>query len=284
MFEIELNGSRIAFDVRGSGGTMIALHSSACTGRQWDTLTGDLERHHCVFTPDLPGYGRSSVKFGKAGPSLEAEAKVIFDLVEAWQEPVHLVGHSYGGAIALQIALQNPHWINTLTVIEPTVFNLLRFGEPSDRRLHGQIDALRGVMNAAAASGDPNTAMGQFIDFWNGPGTWARKSLKAKLHLAAQTGQVVNNFAAGDEITWEIGSLHALPLPVQILMGTQSPKPARRMAELLARAIPGAALRRINGAGHMAPLTHPHVVGPLIATHANGHTMYRNHGSVLKAA
>jgi pimeloyl-ACP methyl ester carboxylesterase len=59
----------------------------------------------------------------------------------------------------------------------------------------------------------------------------------------------------------------ALAMPALFMMGERSPMPARRVCEVLARTLPDASLVTVEGAGHMAPLTHGPIVGDLLAEH-----------------
>jgi pimeloyl-ACP methyl ester carboxylesterase len=281
---IEINGTRLAFQAFGAGSTVVALHASASNGGQWNSLADHLQSRHCIFAPDLPGYGKSHAVLHKGAPAISAEADAISGLIEAWQEPVHLVGHSYGGAMALQIALARPEWVKSLTLIEPTVFNLLRNGAPADQRLFTEVEDVRGRMAAAAACGEPHAGMAHFIAFWNGPQAWARTNPKLKMSLAAQIGQVLNNFAAGDRIDWTLEDCSKLDVPTQAIMATESPLPAQRVTEMLAEAIPAARLHIVPGAGHMLPLTDPHIVDPLIAAHVARNDGPSAHMDMLHAA
>jgi pimeloyl-ACP methyl ester carboxylesterase len=58
-----------------------------------------------------------------------------------------------------------------------------------------------------------------------------------------------------------------IAVPALVLRGTQSPRPTRRIAELVAKALPAARLETIDGAGHMLPLTHPESVNAAVAAH-----------------
>ncbi|NNE23645.1 MAG: alpha/beta hydrolase [Rhizobiales bacterium] len=264
---ININGSRLNFGATGTGSTVVALHSSASSGVQWKSLGEHLENRHCVFTPDLPGYGGSDAWPGGHSGSLASEADFIFGMIEAWEEPVHLVGHSYGGAVALKIALGHPEWVRSLTLIEPTVFHLLRDGHAADQRLHATIEALSGVVNAAAALGNPAAGMQHFIDFWNGDGAWLDTHPRLRAYLVSQIGQVINNFAAANSEDWLLEECARLNCPTMALLGLDSPMPAQRTTEMLAEAIPGARLHMIPGAGHMLPLSDPHIVDPLVSGH-----------------
>jgi pimeloyl-ACP methyl ester carboxylesterase len=64
-----------------------------------------------------------------------------------------------------------------------------------------------------------------------------------------------------------IAALRRIDVPTLLLRGSASPLPTRRIAELLAEALPNARLRTIEGAGHMLPLTHREAVNAAIAEH-----------------
>ncbi len=264
---IDINGSRLAFGAAGTGSTVVALHSSASNGGQWNSLTQHLAGHHCVFTPDLAGYGGTDAWPGGLQASLSSDADLIFAMIEAWEEPVHLVGHSFGGAVAVRIALQYPEWVRSLTLIEPTIFHLLRDGVAADHRLYETMESVNGILNAAAAMGRPADGMARFIDFWNGEGAWARTSARLRAHLARKIGQVINNFAASNAEDWPLADCRKLSCPTMAMIGMDSPPPSQRVTEILAETIPGARLHMIPGAGHMLPLSDPHIVDPLIAGH-----------------
>ena len=205
---------------------------------------------------------------GQGPASVENEARVVARLIKAAGEPVHLVGHSWGGAVAIKIALALPEWVRSLTVIEPAVFHLLRDAKcAADRALFGDIAALAGAVSAAVADGHPEAGMARFIDFWNGQDSWANTNPRLRTALRAQLGQVVNNFAAGFGETWALEEAAQITCPTLTILGMESVPLAQRVTEMLAETIPTARLAMVPDAGHMAPLTDPHIVDPLISGH-----------------
>ncbi len=87
--------------------SVIALHCSLSSGHQWARLAEQLASKHQVITPDISGYGNNP------GPSvlpttLAEEVDLLNDRLGEATGPIHLVGHSYGGAIAFKIATDSP--------------------------------------------------------------------------------------------------------------------------------------------------------------------------------
>ena len=261
---IQHKAGAIHFRDDGAGAPVVALHASASTGHQWDSLTGYLAGRFRVIRPDLPGYGKSSA-LGN-GATLADVVSAIARLFREIGEPVHLVGHSFGGAVALKAARMMPHMIRSLVVIEPAAFHLLRRRAEDRRHLSGLMK-VEGAMRAACSEGNPGTAMARFIDFWNGDGAWARTSqgLRQKLTLAA--GQVMGDFRAIAAETATFADYAAISCPALAITGRQSPRVTQHLTERLAASMAAAQLAEIADAGHMAPLTDPHEIDPMIAAH-----------------
>ena len=139
MPSIDVNGAKLSYRESGaaSGRPVVLLHSSANSGAQWRALRADTEARYRVLALDLYGYGGTDPWPGHRALTLADEAALAEALIERCDAPVHLIGHSYGGAVALRVALHRPESIATLTLIEPTAFNLLRDGGENERALLG---------------------------------------------------------------------------------------------------------------------------------------------------
>jgi pimeloyl-ACP methyl ester carboxylesterase len=255
------------FRQSGTGSPVIALHGSASTGAQWTSLMGELEGNYRVIAPDLPGYGASHDVPSGIRSSLRAVARAIAEIAIAGGEPVHLVGHSYGGTVALKIAQVWPELVRSLTLIEPAAFHYLGGGDAADRALLAEIRFVAGIMSACVADDAPEAGMAGFVDYWNGEGCWANLAPEQRQRLTLQIGAVLANFSAGFAETTPIEDCATITCPVQVIMGLQSKAPAQRVAEMVAETIPGARLTLFAEAGHMMPITHAGVVNKVVARH-----------------
>jgi len=109
--------------------------------------------------------------------------------------------------------------------------------------------------------------MAKFIDYWNGAGAWMRMKPELRAALARRTAKVAQAFAATMTDPPPIDALRRIPVPTVVLRGSASPRPTRRIAELVVEAVPQASLQTIEGAGHMLPVTRREVVNAAIAEH-----------------
>jgi len=244
-----------------------AIHGSAANGRHWAGLAAYLGEEFRFLAPDMPGYGSAAGPETVVGAGMAERAERIAAMLVACGRPVHLVGHSAGGALALKVALLRQDLIASLTLIEPVTFHLLGQAGPAERQLLGEIESVAGTMLKSVDGGNPALGMAHFVNFWNGRGYWMSLPADARLRLAGQCAQVVEDFKAAFAEDWPLAIAGDLTMPVQLIMGLQSPLPALRVTEMLAETIDGARLSVIPDAGHMAPFTHPSAVHPMIARH-----------------
>ncbi len=249
---------------RGTGDPVVALHGSASSGAQWRSLVGYLEGRFRVFTPDLPGYGGS---WRTATTGLGGDARAVAGLLDRIGRPVHLVGHSWGGAVALKLAAERPEAVRSLTVIEPAAFHLLRAGGPADRRLHAEVMSLGAALDPDAGPARRIAAMRLVIDYWNGAGAWGRTSAGLRAFLLGCHDRIGAEFRAIEREAGGIADLERIPCPTLAVMGLESPVASLRVTEIVAGAVPRAVLRMVADAGHLLPLTDPHVVDPMIGAH-----------------
>jgi pimeloyl-ACP methyl ester carboxylesterase len=269
MPSIDISGSRVEYAEQGSGEPVVLLHSSASSGAQWRALMERLGDRFRVMAPDLYGYGGTSHWTGRGAFCLEHEAQLVCALLGHAGEPAHLVGHSFGGAVALHVARTRPDLLASLTVIEPVAFHLLR---GYDHQALEEISVVATGVAGALACGDYFTGIARFVDYWSGPGAWAGIPQEKRPGFAARLGKVALDFQATLNEPAALEDFAAMALPTLVVRGTSSPRPTRRICELLAGVLPDAQSRIVDGAGHMAPLTHRDAVNGLVAAHLDSIT------------
>lgn len=182
-------------------------------------------------------------------------------------EPVHLVGHSYGGAVALHVARTRPERVRSLTLVEPSAFHLLRDGDEADGAALAEIVDVAVDVRLALAYGELADGFGRFVDYWTGPGSWAAMPAEKRAAFAPQLARIALDFDAllGDPAGLE--DVRGLDLPTLIVQGGATRLPSRRICERLRETLPEARFEMVPGAGHMLPITHREPVNALIAAH-----------------
>lgn len=240
-------------DVRSE--TVVCLHASGSSARQWAPVVGALPAHVRALTPELIGYGRAPGWPCGAPVSLDDEARAI----EALLPPggVHLFGHSYGAAVALQVALRCPDRVRGLTLYEPVRFALLSGAAAATRAAGEAIADLARRVGERVAAGDPLAAARIFVDYWSGTGSFDALDERRRRAIAAHMPKVDAEFGALFADRTPDAAYARLTMPVRLLGGARSPLPALRVSDRLERLLPCATRQVFADLGHMGPVQDP---------------------------
>jgi pimeloyl-ACP methyl ester carboxylesterase len=244
---------------------VICLHGSASSPRQWHPLGERLSPRFRVVAPGLIGY-TDGPPWSEPGPlTLSEEAAWIERWLDAAAAPVHLVGHSYGGAVALKVAQRRPERVRSLALYEPVLFHLLT-GEA-----RAEIAALEAQIAAACEAGNAAAAARVFVNYWSGADAWQRMPPAQQGAVTQRMHKVVAEFKAvfGERV--DASAYTRLRMPILVLSGTQTCMPAARVAQLAQAIIPAGRCIEMSGLGHLGPVTHPDEVNALIVRFLDAH-------------
>lgn len=247
----------------GTGPGVVCIHANASTSGQWRGLMDALAPRFRVFAPDSYDCGKSPQWLSDQVIALRDEVALIEPVLAKAGAPLALVGHSYGGAVALIAALANPERVRAMALYEPTLFSLLDTEKPAPNEADG-------IRHAAADagrfldSGDEDAAAERFIDYWMGTGAWRQTPEQRKPPIAASVRNVRRWAHALFTEPTPLDAFRALDVPVLYMVGKRSTASAHGVARLLARALPSVQLVEFDDLGHMGPLTHPDQVNEVI--------------------
>ena len=248
----------------GQGPLVVLLHSSMSGARQWSALTRDLAERCRVRAINFFGYGGTPPWSRARPPSLDDLADLVAAAVPATEQGIHLVGHSFGGAVAMQAASRLRRKLKSLVLIEPSLFCLL--DEHGRRDAFREISALAAHTKRCVADGNLEAAAERFIDYWSGPGAWAASSPGRKSAVTHSITLLPNEWDALLETTTPWAErIAALPAHTLVLSSANALRPSREIVELLSQARTDWEFVRLSEGGHMAPLTHPHLLNPLVS-------------------
>lgn len=246
---------------------VIALHCSGAGASQWRSLAEALGDGYEVLAPEHYGCESSGPWTGEHAFTLADEAARAIALIDESLEKVHLVGHSYGGGVALHVALARPRRIASMALYEPSAFHLLRQLDELGAEAYAEIAGVVRRICHGVVTGNYRGAVAAFVDYWNRSGTWDAMPPTVQRSLIRWAPKLPLDFHALMNEPTPASAYRGLNFPKLILRGEDAPMPTRVIAECLSELLPASRLAVIGGAGHMGPLTHANEVSALVVRH-----------------
>jgi pimeloyl-ACP methyl ester carboxylesterase len=248
---------------------VIALYCSGAGAGQWRALAEALGPAYRLAAPEHYGCESTGPWSGAHVFTLADEAARTFELIERSKRKVHLIGHSYGGGVALHVALAWPDRIASLTLYEPSAFHLLEAMGDRGAAAFAEIAEVARKTGERVIAGDYRRAAIAFVDYWGGAGSWAALRPSVQAALIRWMPKATLDFRALMKEPTPLPAYASLRMPVLIIRGEHAPRPTRTIAELLPTLLPAARLAVLDGAGHMGPLTHAAAVNELLVEHVS---------------
>ncbi len=253
-----IGGMILPCEERGSGPALVLLHAGVADRRMWRDMLDPLAAAGVrALAPDLPGYGEAPPPQEPAAPWLD-----VLDTIDAFGiERFALAGNSFGALIAKRVAVLAPDRVRALALISPPP------EETEEQEPSPQLAAAWEREEQALEQGDIEGAVEAVVDAWVLPDAPAeQRELVASMQRRALEVQA----AAGevpygpDPVELDPGAFPRLGCPVALGVGEHDMADFRQAAASLAAELPGATLRTIEGAGHLAPLERPDAVLALL--------------------
>lgn len=253
----------VSFSVHGEGSAIVLLHGSMASKEQWIPLTNEMAQEYQVISLDLLGYGGAPLPASPDSYSLRDESDRLCSVLARTLLPekaYHLVGHSYGGVVALYHAFHHRKEVKSLTIFEPMAFHLLA----PDHPLLGASRLMVEEISRDIEAGREVEGAAKFIELWMPPGTFDKIGDQEKKALGKGVKKMVLDFRAAATEPLAAADYSELPMPVCLITGKASPPFSLCISEVVAATVPGIQLHRVEG-GHFAPVSHSQLVNPIIA-------------------
>jgi pimeloyl-ACP methyl ester carboxylesterase len=248
-----------------SGPVVILVHSSVSGARQWRRLMDDLKDRFRVRAVNLFGYGKTPPWPAESTQSLDDQARLVEAALPTNADKIYIVGHSFGGSVAMKAAARLASRVAKLVLLETNPFYLLKqsgcldaFAEAMD---------LRNCIKKYGALGEWATAAEKFADYWGGAGTWQEMPPERRTAFAEA---LKPNFFEWDAVMNETTSVEQwailLPKATLLVCDPYTVLPIREIVAVLRRSCPVWAYKEVAGGGHMAPLARPDLINPIVSS------------------
>jgi pimeloyl-ACP methyl ester carboxylesterase len=254
---VTVDGQRLHYATEGSGPPLLLIHPPPFDHRIWVAAIPYLSGHFRVIVPDLPGCGASGQAAIDGTP--DAWIRLMAALTTALGiVPCAVAGASFGGALALGLAVRHPERVRSLVVIGSPGAQI--WPDTMQARLARRARFVPGLLPlvwrlssraqvrwmAGSALADRARRDGPAFDAAIGA-----------LRTAGGRRQLVRTVRHADDWRFVMRQLHGVRAPTLLLWGEADALYGLLAAERLRHAIPGARLVTLAGAGHLLPAERP---------------------------
>lgn len=225
------------------------LHCSLASMSTWRGVTNHFAQRRWIAL-DLPGHGGTELD-----DRTDMQTQSQTHLAALLKEPHHLVGHSFGGVMALRFALQNPDKVKALTLYEPVLIGVLDDANHPHWQTHCKRDA---KFLRYFERDDLKGAARDFLRRWGGPGGLdvmpkpAQAEVISHIRLMPSGGDFLYNATPSRTSLSQIKTIMA---PSTLVAGSRSDETGQATAQVIGEALPNGRFEALDGAGHMAPIT-----------------------------
>ncbi|MEN3302601.1 alpha/beta hydrolase [Pseudonocardia sp.] len=235
---------------KGSGPTVVLLPGSPAGLSRWEGLVEELADDHHVLTVALHGHGATPPWSAPRRQSLTDQVRLVHAVTAGRDEPVSLIGHGIGGAVAMRAAVELGERAEALVLVEPVPFSLLARAGRHD--VFDDVCRLRDRVVEAAEAQRCAEAAPSVTDQWFGEGTWASLSERCRTRLVDAIGPGRHEWDAITDPGLTLAEVTSGSAATLLLVGPTPQPSIRDLADVLAQARPDWTVREQPGAGSPA--------------------------------
>jgi pimeloyl-ACP methyl ester carboxylesterase len=249
-----INGLKLFWEQTGEhGAPLVLVHGSWADHHNWDAVVPGLARSFRVFAYDRRGHSQSE-RVPTQGSIEEDVADLAAFIASNGLVPAHVVGNSFGAAIAVKLAAAQPQLLASLAIHEPPLIGMLEH--------HPMLPGIRqrvGGVLATLESGNAELGARQFVETVAlGPGMWDKLPPRVRATFVFNAPTWVDEMNEPESVmTVDLARLAGFKSPTLLSEGDQSPPFFAVILKQIASALPHAQHHTYRGGGHVPHLTHP---------------------------
>ena len=252
----DIRTARLAWwsDGESRGDPLVLVHAGVADARMWEPIVPALAAARRVVRFDMRGFGRS--RSARGAYTDAGDLRALLDALAI--ERAHVVGASFGGLVALELAATQPARVASLVLLASALPDI----EPSPA-----LQAFADAEEAAITVGRVEQAVEVNVKMWASDSTPDVQALVADMQRIAFELQLREG-AESDELDPPVSArLDAIGVPATVAYGDRDVEDFEQIARRLRAGLPDATLHEVTGAGHLLALDQPEAVTQLILRH-----------------
>jgi pimeloyl-ACP methyl ester carboxylesterase len=239
----------------GRGPTVLFVPGSCSTSAAWRPIQQALPQRWRFIATSLCGYGRTLETRTLDNFDIGHEVRVVAAAAHAaGGGPIHLVGHSFGGTVALAAARVGAIEVASLSLFEANPRSLLR--HHGHAKLHDETLRMSQDFEHAVQAGERDAAA-RIIDFWGDDGNFAAFPAPVQDYCRLKVGANVLDWRSAFAFDFSGDDLAQMDFPVLLVRGERANPAMVAMTELLGSRLPRVHGEVVDGAGHFLINSHP---------------------------
>jgi pimeloyl-ACP methyl ester carboxylesterase len=250
---LTVDGHNIDYQETGEGPAVLFVPGSYSTPAAWGGMQKRLRPGFRFIGTSICGYGGTDETRNLGNFGMEHQVRVVEAVARHANAPVHLVGHSFGGTIALATALAGAVEVSSIATFEANPLALIRERGRGD--LYHATQQMSAAFEQAYNDGERDAA-GRIIDFWGGAGSFAAMPEPVQDYCRSTTFANVLDWRTAFGFEAAMADYAGLTMPALIVRGGLANAAMVEITEGLAASLPDVRTSVVDGASHFLITSH----------------------------
>lgn len=246
----------------GDGPAVLFVPGSYSTPAAWTGLQKRLAPGYRCIATSICGYGGTAETRSLDDFGMEHQVRVVEAVARHADAPVHLVGHSFGGTVALAVAFAGAVEVLSIATFEANPLAIIR--QRGRDELYAATHQMSADFEQAYNAGEPDAA-GRIIDFWGGAGSFAAMPEPVRDYCRATTFANVLDWRTAFDFEPALADYGQLTMPVLAVRGGLANGAMVEITDGITASVPGARASVVEDASHFLITTHAEACAQLLS-------------------